>query len=413
MWKRSRLGGIADALVALTAMGVLYHAALVQIIWEDFFSESAPAVQQLIDGHLDGFLAHAPAYGGSLLLASPALALGGALGGINLAYRLDGLVCMAALAVLALTLAASQRSHGRPALSRWLLIGLLVASPASSWALKEGHPEELLAAALCVGGMLLVIRGRISSGAILLGLAVACKQWAILAVPLAFVVVPRHRLRLSLLTAAGAIVLWAPLTLAAGSSFIAANRGLASAPFIFRSEQIWWTLHLDYIRPLGGPTSTIFGPAPIALVANYSHPLIVLLAVLLAFAWWLRRRHVRPADALLMLALVLLLRCMLDPWNVLYYQLPFLVSLGAWEVASERRAPLFTLAASFLVWTGFRPVNVASSENMTNLFYVAWTIPAAFVMFWHSLRLPHPGFLGTRSRQPPSARALGLHGRAG
>jgi len=62
------------------------------------------------------------------------------------------------------------------------LIGLLVASPAASWALKEGHPEELLAAALCVGGMLLVLRGRISSGAILLGLAVASKQWAILAV---------------------------------------------------------------------------------------------------------------------------------------------------------------------------------------------------------------------------------------
>jgi len=410
MWKRSRLGGIADALVALMAMGVLYHAALAQIIWEDFFSESAPAVQQLIDGHLNGFLAHAPAYGGSLLLAGPALALGGAFGGVDLAYRLDGLACMAALAVLALTLAASQRSQGRPALSRWLLIGLLVASPASSWALKEGHPEELLAAALCVGGMLLVIRGRISSGAILLGLAVACKQWAILAVPLGFVVVPRHRLRFSLLTAGSAIVLSAPLALAAGSShFIAANRGLAEAPYIFRTEQIWWTLHLDYLRPLGGPTSTIFGPAPIALVANYSHPLIVLLAVLLAFAWWLRRRHVQPADALLMLALVLLLRCMLDPWNVLYYQLPFLVSLGAWEVACERRAPLFTLAASFLVWTGFRPVNVASSQNMTNLFYVAWTVPAACMMFWHSLRLPHPR-LGTRSRRLPAARALRLDG---
>ena len=58
-----------------------------------------------------------------------------------------------------------------------------------------------------------------------------------------------------------------------------------------------------------------------------------------------------------MLALVMLLRGMLDPWNEIYYQLPFLVSLGAWEVCSGRRAPLFTLAASILVWLSFEPVN--------------------------------------------------------
>ncbi len=52
----------------------------------------------------------------------------------------------------------------------------------------------------------------------------------------------------------------------------------------------------------------------------------------------------------------MLLRGMLDPWNEIYYQLPFLVSLGAWEVCSGRRAPLFTLAASVLVWLSFEPV---------------------------------------------------------
>jgi hypothetical protein len=383
MWIRDRLGGVTDGLVAVAAMGVLYHAALVQVIWEDFFTESAPATQRLMAGDLHGFLALAPAYGGSLLLGAPALALGGALGGLDLAYRLGAMCCVAAVAALALALAASQRSRGRPLLSRWLLIGLLVASPAASWALKEGHPEELLAAAACVGGMLLVLRGRITTGAILLGLAVAFKQWAFLALPLAFVVVPGRRLRLSLLAGGSAILLWAPLLLAAKSHFVAATRGLAEAPYIFHSEQVWWTLHLYHLRPLGGPTSTIFGPAPIAVVASYSHPLIAVVAGMLALAWWARRRHVQPADALLMLALVLLLRCMLDPWNVLYYQFPFLVSLGAWEVASGRRWPLFAAAASFLVWAGFRPVNAASSANVTNLFYMMWTVPAAGMMFWH------------------------------
>jgi hypothetical protein len=250
-----------------------------------------------------------------------------------------------------------------------------------------------------------VLRGRITGGAILLGLAVACKQWAILALPLALVVAPGHRLRLSLLAAGSTMLLWAPLLLADTSHFLAANRGLASAPYIFHSEQIWWTLHLDYLRPLGGPHSTTFGPAPIALVARYSHPLIALLAVLLALAWWARGRYVQPPDALLMLALVLLLRCMLDPWNVIYYQFPFLVSLAAWEVASERRAPFFALAASFLVWTTFRQVNVASSANVTNLFYLTWTVPAAGLMLWHSLRLPRPRFRAARSGARLAAQA--------
>jgi hypothetical protein len=387
---RRRLPGYTDVAVAAVMLGVLYYVALRVRIWEDFFAESGPAVQHLMAGDLHGFLALTPAYGGSLLLSAPSLALGGALGGLDGAYRLESLFCMATVTVLALALARIQRSQGRSILSRWLLIAVLVASPAADWALKEGHPEELLAAALCVGGMLLVVRGRITSGAILLGLAVASKQWALLALPLALAAAPGNRGRFSLAAAAAVLGLSLPLALASAGNFVAVNRGLASAPFIFHPEQIWWTLHLDYIRPLGGPHSTIFGPAPIALVARYSHPLIGLIAALSGVAYWLRRRHVQPSDALLMLALVLLLRCMLDPWNVLYYQFPFLVALAAWEASSHRRAPLFTLAASFLVWTSFRPVNTTSSGDITNLFYLTWALPAAVLMGWRSLRLPLP-----------------------
>jgi hypothetical protein len=390
MSMRRRLPGYTDAVVAVAMMGVLYYLALRVHIWEDFFFESGPAVQRLMAGNLHGFLALAPAYGGSLVLSAPALALGGALGGLNGAYRLESLFCMAAVAVLALTLTRIQRADGRSALSRWLLIVVLVASPAADWALKEGHPEELLTAALCVGGMLLLLRGRITTAAILLGLAVASKQWALLALPVAVAAAPDRRGRFSIVTAATAVGLSLPLLLASTGNFVATNKGLASAPFIFHPQQIWWTLHLDYIRPVGGPKSTIFAPAPIALISRYSHPLIGLIALVLGLAYWLRRRHVRPTDALLMLALVLLVRCMLDPWDVIYYQFPFLAALAAWEVSSHRRAPFFTLAASFLVWTNFQPVNITSSGDITNLFYVTWTLPAAVLMGWSSLRLPHP-----------------------
>ncbi len=174
---------------------------------------------------------------------------------------------------------------------------------------------------------------------------------------------------------------------------MAANKSLASAAVFFRPQQIWWTLHLDYLRHLGG---TFYERAPIALVARYSRPLTVLSAVLLGVAYWLRRRQLQPSDALLVLALVMLLRGMLDPWNEIYYQLPFLVSLGAWEVCSGRRAPLFTLAASVLVWLSFEPVDLTYSGDITSLFYLLWALPAAVLMGWRSLRLPRPALTRTR-----------------
>jgi hypothetical protein len=370
------------------ALAALYYLAMRVEIWRDFFNEAGPAVEHLLAGNLHGFLALTPVYGGSLLLSAPALALGGALDGLNGAYRLEVLFCATAIAVLALALAQIQRSEGKPALNRWLLIGLLVASPASDWALKYGHPEELLTTALCVGAMLLVVRGRITTGAILLGLAVACKQWALLALPITLAVTPREqRIRLSALASCAALALFAPLAVSDAGHFVAANKGLASAATFFRPQQIWWTLHLDYLRHLGG---TFYERAPIALVASYSRPLTVLSAILLGVAYWLRRSRVQPSDALLVLALVMLLRGMLDPWDEIYYQLPFLVSLGAWEACSHRRAPLFTLAASLLVWIGFEPVNFTYSGDITSLFYLLWAIPAALLMGRRSLRLHRP-----------------------
>ncbi len=399
----SSLPGYADAFVAAAMLGVLYYLAMRVVIWRDFFNEAGLAVQHLLDGNLHGFLALAPIYGGSLEMSAPALALGGALDGLNGAYRLEVLFCAMTIAVLALALARIQRSEGKPALSRWLLIGLLVASPAADWALKYGHPEELLTTALCVGGMLLVIRERITPGAILLGLAVASKQWALLALPIALAAAPSgQRIRLSALCGCAALTLFAPLALSNTGHFVAANRGLASAALFFRPQQIWWTLHLDYLRHLGG---TFYERAPIAFVARYSRPLTVLSAILLGAAYWLRQRRLQPSDALLMLALVMLLRGMLDPWNEIYYQLPFLVSLGAWEVCSGQRAPLFTLVASVLVWLSFEPVDLTYSGDITSLFYLLWAIPAAVLMGWRSLRLPRPVLL-TRTRYATTISSL-------
>ena len=89
-----------------------------------------------------------------------------------------------------------------------------------------------------------------------------------------------------------------------------------------------------------------------------THPLIAMLVVPLS-ALWARTRGWAPRidgeQVLLLLALLLLLRCVLDPWNTSYYELPFLLSLVAWEaLCRPERPPVLALAASLIVWVTFQ-----------------------------------------------------------
>ena len=58
---------------------------------------------------------------------------------------------------------------------------LAILTPASRAAVESGHPEEMLAAALCVIALLVSDRRPLWAG-VALGLALATKQWAVLAV---------------------------------------------------------------------------------------------------------------------------------------------------------------------------------------------------------------------------------------
>lgn len=63
------------------------------------------------------------------------------------------------------------------------------------------------------------------------------------------------------------------------------------------------------------------------------------------------RRHRRGEardDVLLLLALLLALRCLLDPWDISYYALPFLLALLTWEVSRSTGAPVVTVVATLV-----------------------------------------------------------------
>ena len=53
---------------------------------------------------------------------------------------------------------------------------------------------------------------------------------------------------------------------------------------------------------------------------------------------------------MLLLAFLLALRFALDPWDTVYYPLPFIFALLGWETLACRRPPLLALLASVVVW---------------------------------------------------------------
>src|SRR5439155_16894179 len=93
-------------------------------------------------------------------------------------------------------------------------------NPDSLKAFALGHPEELLTAALALGALLAAGRGRAPAAAVLLGLALAAKQWALLALPAVLLVsAPGRRLRVLLGAGAEVVALTGPLALAEPRAF--------------------------------------------------------------------------------------------------------------------------------------------------------------------------------------------------
>jgi hypothetical protein len=149
---------------------------------------------------------------------------------------------------------------------------------------------------------------------------------------------PAERRRGLLVIAATAGVLLIPITLlrthgGLSASAAGAQLGTVSGTIFNPPQLLWWL----------GPHSSIVGEA---------RPLIVLVTLAAAALWWAQRARARKptdgvADALLLLTFVLLLRAALDPWNNIYYHIPFLFALMAWEVRLGRM-PMLTVGLAII-----------------------------------------------------------------
>jgi hypothetical protein len=371
------LGHLPHIAIALAFTAAMAFLGLVGFAFSDYDVEASAAFWALRTGDLDGFLAAVPAYGGSFVLRAPfawAPALWG--GGELAVFRAVSLPGLAACAALAVFVAGRMREAGRSRLDRVVVLGALTASPAALSALEVGHPEELLGGALCVTAVLAARTRPIVAG-VLVGLAVANKPWALVAVPVVLAAVPaRSALPSALACGAVAAVVLAPLLLF-GGRFAQATVMAGETGAIFQPFQAWFLLgEPGFLHEQMGFGVRELRHAPEWLMA-LTRPLILGVPVVAAGVWWWRRRGVASVyEPLLLLALVLHVRCWLDPWNFTYYALPALLALAAWEGLERRgRPPVLTLAFIAVHWVTFEHAERVLGADGASVAYLAWALP--------------------------------------
>ncbi len=261
--------------------------------------------------------------------------------------------------------------------------------------------------ALAVGAVLAASSRRTLLAALLLGLAIATKAWAVLAIGPVLLALP-HR-RLLALAVAGAVtaLILAPLALLGTHSAILAGTATTGG-VIFLPWQAWWFLGEAGHVVIGGnglPKPDGYRVPP-QWLSPLTHPLIAFLVVPVSLLWARLRGaapRLRGEQLLLLLALLFGLRCVLDPWNSVYYALPCILALLAWETLCRTdRPPILALALSALTWVTFEMAPDWMSPDMQSIFYLAWSLP---LLAW----LVREAFVASAE---PAVAALGREGGA-
>ena len=375
-----------------TAIAVAYGwAELTSYLWTDYELANEAPLRALVHGHMAEFFQTVPIDGPSLLVRAP-FAFGAWLwGGSDIAiYRMVAVPGLLAGAVLGVTLWALRDRRFANRRSNLLVVALVAGNPLILYALDVGHPEEILGTALCVGAVLAALYKKPWLAALLLGLALGNKAWAVLAIGPVLLALDRRRWSVLVVACGIGAAIVAPLLLL-GHSSRGAVLSAGDTSSVFQPWQLFWPLgeHGHVIHGLFGTTKHGFRQAP-AWIGPITHPLIALLVVP-ATLMWCRRHGTKAAspDVLLLLALLFLARCVLDVANNGYYHLPFLMALVAWEALQRERPPVLTLVASGLVWLTVVELNYRISPDAQCAAYLAWTLPALAALAYATFRSPY------------------------
>ena len=377
------------------ALIVLLSACLASGIGSlgDWDSDSYPAVHALAAGHLGAYFEATPMMGPfATLVQAPFVAISGSTG-LD-AYRWAAFPCLLAAGLLGLWLAAVAGRRGAGWLAQALLAACCILNPLTLEALRGGHPEEILAAALAVGAISSAAEGRRRQAALMLGLAIASKQWAVIAVLPVLMALPARRLRAGLAAALVAGVLMLPGVIAAPASFMGVQEHAAATGRVVTPWSAWYPTASSVTETYIVDAERLVAhreEAPSAAGA-FSHSLILLLALAVPAALALRRRwiEISGSEAMALFALLVLLRCALDPVDNLYYHGPLLLAVIGWDAYSSRDIPLRSLlgvAIALIFWQSSHNLSDPTSFNVTYLVFAA----ALFFTLLSSVFRPIPG----------------------
>lgn len=358
--------------LALAFAAVVGLAGSLDVFWAgDFYLEAYPSYTALMSGDAGGFLERLPGYSGFVVVfGAPAALLSGAIGGEEtMVFRLTAVPGLLALAAVGVAVAGPVRAAGN---RRWPVFLVFGAGGALTLqTLKFGHPEDLLATGAAVGAVLAARAGRITGASVLIVVAVVAKQWAVLAIAPAALAAPRGGLRIAAAGALGAVVLLGVQTQLGG----AVHGAITHTGSLFHPHQLFW--------PFGIPATPEFTAAGHGTrmgpewLSPLTRPLIVGSGIALALLWWARGGPARERDDVLgVLALAFLLRCMLDPWDLVYYHLPLVVALAAWEARRGRELPVLSVAVTAACWLTFIVYDERAGYG-PYVAYLAWALPLA------------------------------------
>jgi hypothetical protein len=350
----------------------------------DYPYDAENAVRLLLHGHIEAAFAGQPLMGSlSIVVRLPFAALAEASGGGGLAtYRLGCVPCLFVLGLAGLELGRAMMRAGTGRGAAVAAGAVCLANPLTWEALRLGHPEELLGAGLVLLAALYAVEDRASACAIALGLALATKQWAAIAVVPVLAAASGRRVRIGAVALAIAALLTLPAIAGNARGFYESNRSAAwSGHRVYPWNAVYpLAPSEDRAITVGGKTEVVTVREVPTWVAQVLHPAIVLLAIPLTGAALLVRRRLAGPDVFALLALLFLLRCLLDPVDNAYYHVPFVVSLAFWEGLARRRAPLYALLASAAIYFAIYKAHMTDSIDARNAIYLLATLPFGLLL---------------------------------
>jgi hypothetical protein len=374
-------------------------------------NRTGDAVQALASGHIGRFFATQPPIGPvSVVVRAPFAALAGIshdlvaldprYGGKpplvlppgfaesqQRLFRFGVFPCLMALVFMAMAGAAVLQRYGRPWWTQLLVAALMLGLPLWHGGIALGHPDEFLTAGLTIGAVLAAGTGRWKLAAVLLGLGLASKQWALLALPATAFAAPRHmRVRTAVMSVGVFAACMIPMAIGNHDRFVDAMTApsLGSQNYV-DAMSIWFPLapHHDVTIFDGVKHVTIPLRHVSDRIESALHPTMVIAAWVLSFAFALRRKDWTLGQVFQLLALIFLVRCMFQTGDKDYYHAAFIASLAMYE-GLTRGLPVLTLIVTATFLPGYG--TDLSSMERANALYLAWSIPMLVYLSWSVYR---------------------------